>query len=135
MVNVLGGGILESLLTEAAPAQNLNPPEEAPTQGKEPMPPMPGTLSIATLSKYKEGHTACRGWRRHRLESSKPERDLGLGLGLGRCLGLSVGNGRRYATASSSPRRSSRNSCSRNAGKAANKIRASSYTEYGGDAA
>ena len=61
MVNVLGGRVLESLLTEAAPAQNLNPPEEAPTQGKEPMPPMPGTLSIATLSKYKEDHTAWRG--------------------------------------------------------------------------
>ena len=61
MVNVLGGRVLESLLTEAAPAQNLNPPEEAPTQGKEPMPPMPGTFSIATLSKYKEDHTAWRG--------------------------------------------------------------------------
>ena len=61
MVNVLGGRVLESLLTEAAPAQNLNPPEEAPTQGKEPMPPMPGTLSIATMSKYKEDHTVCRG--------------------------------------------------------------------------
>ena len=51
MVNVLGGKVLESLLTEAAPAQNLNPPEEAPTPGKEQMPPMPGKRVVLPLDK------------------------------------------------------------------------------------